>query len=59
MGIIDTVGFTHIELEFHLKDESGINKIMNDISIKFPNAIRTYKFLSVSQIHKLSYIPEN
>ena len=59
MGIIETVGFSHIELEFHLKDESEINHILTDIANKFPDAIRSYKFLSVKKIHKLSYFPEN
>ena len=59
MGIIETVGFSHIELEFHLKNESEINYIINDIILKFPNAIRSYKYLSIKKAYKLSYFPEN
>lgn len=59
MGIVETVGFSHIEFEYHLRSEEELHDIVNDISNKFPESIRSYKYLSVKQIHKLLYLPEN
>ncbi|MDG6218942.1 MAG: AsnC family transcriptional regulator [Candidatus Thermoplasmatota archaeon] len=59
MGIVETVGFSHIEFEYHLKNEEELIRIVNDISDNFPNSIRSYKYLSVKHIHKLLYLPEN
>ena len=59
MGIVETVGFSHIEFEFHLTNEEELHTVITDIINKFPDSIRSYKYLSVKDIHKLLYFPED
>lgn len=59
MAIDETVGFSHIEFEFHLKSEEHLHILINDIMNKFPESIRSYKYTSVKNIYKLSYLPED
>jgi DNA-binding Lrp family transcriptional regulator len=53
-----TLGYVDLELNFHIKDVNEIHNIIEDVSIKFPNAIRNYKYMSVKEVHKWRYIPK-
>lgn len=57
--IDETTGESHLELEFHLKSVDDLNKIVQDISAKFPQAIRKYYYVNVKKIHKWLYLPKN
>jgi Lrp/AsnC family leucine-responsive transcriptional regulator len=52
-----TTGESHLELEFHLENVDRLHTIMQDISEKFPNAIRNYQYASVKEINKWLYLP--
>ena len=56
--INSTIGYVDLELVFHLKDINQIHQIMEDLSLKFPDTIRNYKYFSVKEVHKWCYIPE-
>ena len=58
IAIDETIGVSHIELELQLHNVEEIHEIMNDISTKFPEAIRSYRFLSIKKLYKLSYFPD-
>ena len=53
-----TTGESHLELEFHLENVDSLHKILQDVSEKFPNAIRNYQYCSVKKIHKWVYLPQ-
>lgn len=53
-----TVGHVDLELEFVLKNVDQLHQIIEDISIKFPDTIRSYKYFSIVKSHKFTYIPE-
>ncbi len=57
VAIDETIGLSHIELELQLHTVEEIHEIMNNISTKFPEAIRSYRFISIKKLHKLSYFP--
>lgn len=57
VAIDETIGVSHIELELQLHNVEELHGIMNDISTKFPEAIRSYRFISIKKLHKLSYFP--
>ena len=57
IGIDETIGISHIELEFHLKNIDEIHTIMDDLTAKFPETIRSYQYFSIKKLHKLSYFP--
>lgn len=51
-------GISDIELEFHVEHVNQLYEIMNDLVVKFPNAIRNYKHFTIQQVHKIRYMPE-
>jgi len=53
-----TTGESHLELEFHLQNVDSLHRILQDVSEKFPNAIRNYQYCSVKQVHKWVYLPQ-
>ena len=53
-----TTGESHLELEFHLQNIEDLHRIIQDISTKFPNAIRNYYHVSVKEVHKWNYLPQ-
>jgi Lrp/AsnC family transcriptional regulator for asnA, asnC and gidA len=57
VAIDETIGVSHIELELHLHNDEELHQIMNDITTKFPDAIRSYRFIRIKKLHKLSYFP--
>lgn len=56
--IDETTGESHLELEFHLQSVDELNTIIQDISEKFPNAIRNYYYVTVKKLHKWLYLPK-
>ena len=59
IGIDETVGYSHLELEFNLLNLTHLHNIMQDIIDKFPNVIRNYKHFRVTNIYKMVYFPES
>lgn len=51
-------GVSDLELEFHVENADQLYHIMNEVSVKFPNAIRNYKHFIIKKVHKLRYMPE-
>ena len=51
-------GVSDLELEFHVEQVNQLFEIMKDLVIKFPNAIRNYKYFTIQKIHKIRYMPE-
>ena len=52
-----TIGYVDLEIEFFLKDIGQIHKIMEDLSIKFPNTIRNYEYIYVIESNKYEFFP--
>jgi len=52
-----TLGYVDLELIFYLKNLRDIHLIMEDISVKFPNTIRSYKYVYVVQSYRIEYFP--
>jgi len=59
VGVDRTLGYVDLELEFYLKNISEIHKIMEELSIKFPNTIRNYKYVYVIETYRYEYFPLN
>lgn len=57
--IIKSLGYVDLEFFFYLKNANQLHQIMEDLSIKFPNAIKSYTYFSFTKSHKWVYIPEN
>jgi Lrp/AsnC family transcriptional regulator, regulator for asnA, asnC and gidA len=53
-----TTGESHLEMEFHLKNVDSLHSLLQDVSEKFPNAIRNYQYCSVKEVHKWVYLPQ-
>lgn len=53
-----TTGESHLELEFHLISIDSLHRILQDVSEKFPNAIKNYQYCSVKEVHKWLYLPQ-
>lgn len=53
-----TTGESHLELQFHLTNIDELHSIIQDVSTKFPNAIRNYYHVSVKKVHKWNYLPQ-
>jgi len=56
IGVDRTIGYVDLELEFALKSINEIHKIMEDLSVKFPNTIRNYKYVYVIETHRYEYL---
>jgi len=56
--IMKSFGYSHIELEFHVKNITHFHQMMIEFMDKNPNCIRNYKFFQSSKTHKLRWIPE-
>jgi len=56
--VIQSVGYTDLELLFILKSPNQLHKIMEDLAIKFPNTIKNYIYFSAIKTHKWSWMPE-
>ena len=58
MFISTSAGFSDLELEFHLENADKVNHVMEEISSKFPGAIRNYDYISANRFYKVRLIPE-
>jgi hypothetical protein len=47
-----TVGYCELEIEFIVKNMDSINDILDDLEVRFPDAIRNYFFFRIRQTHK-------
>jgi DNA-binding Lrp family transcriptional regulator len=56
--IIQSIGYADLELVFILKNANQLYRIMDDLSIKFPNTIKNYISFSATKTHKWSWMPE-
>ena len=55
--IDQSVGVSDLELEFHVKTLQDFHEIMQDIINKYPEAIKNYKYVYASKLHKMNYMP--
>ena len=53
-----SAGVSDLELEFVLENSDKLHQVMEDISSKYPGAIRKYEYFNTSVNHKLRFIPE-
>jgi hypothetical protein len=55
-GIQRSIGYVDLELAFYLKNANQLynimKNIMKDLSLKFPNSIKHYKYFSVIKTSK-------
>jgi Lrp/AsnC family leucine-responsive transcriptional regulator len=60
LAFVDTyTGDADLEIEFHLESINRLYQIMQNITTRFPNAIRDYKHLNVTKYYKFLYLPED
>jgi hypothetical protein len=52
------IGYYDLELDFWTTGIEQFHEIMDDITIKFPNAIKNYTYVHDAKKHKMLYIPE-
>jgi len=52
-----SAGVSDLELEFALENSEKLHQIMEEISSKFPGAIRKYEYINSSKSHKLRFMP--
>jgi DNA-binding Lrp family transcriptional regulator len=53
-----SVGISDLELEYHVQSLDQFHLIMKDLINKFPDIIKTYKYVYASKLHKMNYMPE-
>ncbi len=46
-----------LEFEFALKDITQLHDIINDLSSKFPEAIKNFRYYSHKKVHKHNFVP--
>jgi Lrp/AsnC family leucine-responsive transcriptional regulator len=51
---IASLGYVDLELTFALHNANQLHQIISDMSVKFPEAIKNYKYFSITQTHKYS-----
>jgi Lrp/AsnC family transcriptional regulator for asnA, asnC and gidA len=56
--VIQSVGYVDLELLFILKSANQLHKIMENLSLKFPDTIKNYIYFSAIETHKWSWMPE-
>ena len=54
--LLVSLGYVDMELLFILNNVNQLHQIMGDLSSKFPNTIRNYKYGSVTKIHKYEVV---
>jgi DNA-binding Lrp family transcriptional regulator len=57
-GIIRSIGYVDLELVFYLTNSNKLHDIMKDISNKFPDTIKNYKYHGNIRVAKWSFFPE-
>jgi Lrp/AsnC family transcriptional regulator, regulator for asnA, asnC and gidA len=53
-----SVGISDLELEYHVQSLEQFHDVMKDLINKFPDAIKKYKYVYSSKLHKMNYMPE-
>ena len=53
-----SAGVSDLELEPDLEDSDTVHRIMEDVKLKYPKAIRKYEYFSIEQNYKLRCMPE-
>jgi len=48
-----SLGYVNLELEFYFKTVDQLHEIMDDITRKFPNVIKSYNYFSVIKSNKI------
>ena len=52
------IGYFDLELNLWLENLVQFHQIMDDLTIKFPDAIKNYTYVHDAKVHKMLYIPE-
>jgi Lrp/AsnC family transcriptional regulator for asnA, asnC and gidA len=52
------IGYFDLELNLWLENVDQFHEIMDDLTIKFPDAIKNYTYVHDVKVHKMLYIPE-
>ena len=52
MHRIASLGYVDLELTFILNNAIQLHQILEDLSLKFPDAIQNYKYFSIINTHK-------
>jgi len=53
-----SLGYVDLELMFYLKSTNQLHDIMNDLSVKFPDAIKNFTYSRTLKTYKWNYLPE-
>lgn len=53
-----TIGYSDLEMEFHIKGMDTLNFILDEINEKFPGSIRESFYLRTRETHKERWLPE-
>jgi DNA-binding Lrp family transcriptional regulator len=53
-----TIGYTDLEMEFHIENMEKLNQLIDTINEKFPGAIRNHYFLRTRETHKERWLPD-
>ncbi|MFH1591223.1 MAG: Lrp/AsnC family transcriptional regulator [archaeon] len=53
-----SAGFADLEFEFHLPGNEQLNRIMDELILRFPGAIKNYKHFLFTKVHKMFFAPE-
>jgi Lrp/AsnC family transcriptional regulator for asnA, asnC and gidA len=58
ISLSKSLGYVDLELNFFLQDVNRLHKFMENLTIKFPDAIKSYTYFSITKSHKWVYMPE-
>lgn len=53
-----SIGYYDLELDFLLKDLNHLREVMDDLTLRFSDDIKSYVFAHDPKLHKMLYIPE-
>ena len=53
-----SIGYYDLELDFWVKNLDQIHKIMDNLTVKFPDIIKNYNYVHNPRLHKMLYLPE-
>ena len=53
-----TIGYSDLEMEFHIKGMDTLNFILDEINERFPGSIRESFYLRTRETHKERWLPE-
>lgn len=56
--ISKSIGVSDLELEFDVENLDQLHQILQDLTIRFPNMIRNYRYFNVIKGHALTFLPE-